>query len=167
MKKLLAIYAAAAALFISCEKPEESNDSGSDADAPVTEAPLIGKYTYDGKEYPVYTAVYSEDESNIMIVISPLQGDTALSTYAMIGIKSSHEGKTIDVAASWHNDDYYFRYEDPLKYYSEYRKLTSGSIMVKRHNNDGDTFDVIVDVILPDGVGFNFEYSGPIASATP
>ena len=58
------------------------------------------------------------------------------------------------------------RYEDPIKYYSEYRKLKEGTICIKRLGGSEDTFDIKADVTLPDGVDFRFEYHGKIASAT-
>jgi hypothetical protein len=167
MKQLAYLISVLAILITSCQKPEDQNQHQPDPEPQEKPVPKpIGTYKYDGKEYPVYTALYSHDSSNILIIVSPLQSAETLTTYAMIGINASHEGKVIDIETSWHNDDYYFRYEDPIKYYSEFRKLTSGTILIKRHGNNADTFDVKADVTLPDGVEFSFEYSGPITSAT-
>ena len=54
---------------------------------------------------------------------------------------------------------YYFIYEDPVMYYSVYRKLLSGTMMIDR---TGDVFDINVSVVLPDGKDFSFEYHGQI-----
>ena len=62
----------------------------------------------------------------------------------------------IDVDKAWHNDDYYFIYEDPIMYYSQYRHLQSGKIMVKSLGEGN--FQVRVDIVLPDGKTFRFEY---------
>jgi hypothetical protein len=57
---------------------------------------------------------------------------------------------------AWHNDDYYFIYEDPLMYYSQYRHLQSGVIMVEK--KDDGTYKVLADIVLPDGKTFKFEH---------
>ena len=46
-----------------------------------------------------------------------------------------------------------------MKYYSQYRKLQEGTICI---NREGDTFEVTADIVLPDGVEFQFEYEGPL-----
>ena len=144
-----------------CQKQENENN------LPEENGPeQIATYIYNGKEYPVFTAVGSADENTITVVISPLQPDEDISTYALIGINSTLEGQVIDVENAWNNDDYYFRYEDPVKYYSEYRKLQSGTIYIKRTGNSQEVYDVKADIILPDGTDFKFEFNGKIASAT-
>jgi hypothetical protein len=62
----------------------------------------------------------------------------------------------IDVEMAWHNDDYYFIYEDPLMYYSQYRHLQSGAIMIEKNAEGGYT--VLADIVLPDGKTFKFEH---------
>ena len=129
------------------EKPEQEQ--------PSVEPPICS-YEYDGKEYPVYSIAFSADESQIFIKISPFKENEQQTTYAVIGINAALEGMEVDVDKAWHNDDYYFIYEDPLMYYSQYRHLQSGKIMVK---NLGDGyFHILADVILPDGKTFRFEY---------
>lgn len=156
MKKILYIILAATMALASCGKM----GNGEEGQA----AESIGTYIFDGEEFPVHTAVYASNDVSLMIRISPLDQDTEQTTYAVIGIHSSLEGETIDVGTAWNNDDYYFQYEDPVRYYSVYRKLKSGSIMIDRKGND--IFDVKADIVLPDGTDFSFEYLGPIASAT-
>ncbi len=119
----------------------------------------IATYFYEGEEYPVHTAVYAENTTSIMVRISPMMPYEDQSTYAVIGIHASLEGTEIDVDRAWNNDDYYFIYEDPVKYYSQYRKLQEGTISISR---EGDTFEVTADIVLPDGVTFQFEYEGPL-----
>lgn len=144
-----------------CQKQENENN------LPEENGPEpIGTYIYNSKEYPVFTAVGSADENTITVVISPLQPDEDISTYALIGINSTLEGQVIDVENAWNNDDYYFRYEDPVKYYSEYRKLQSGTIYIKRTGNSQEVYDIKADIKLPDGTDFKFEFNGKIASAT-
>ena len=104
---------------------------------------------------------------SIMIRISPLLKPIEdQTTYIVMGINAALEGETINVGTAWNNDDYYFQYEDPVYYYSVYRKLQSGTIRIERSGSSKDTFDISVDVVLPDGTDFSFEYQGQIASAT-
>ena len=127
----------------------------------------IGTYVFDGEEFPVHTAVYASNDVSIMIRISPLLKPIEdQTTYIVMGINTALEGETIDVGTAWNNDDYYFLYEDPVYYYSVYRKLQSGTIRIERSGASKDTFDISVDVVLPDGTDFSFEYQGQIASAT-
>ena len=139
-----------------CEKPSVPQEPDTpQQEQPVVEPPIC-TYEYDGKEYPVYSVAWSADESQIMVKISPFKEDQPQTTYAVIGINSALAGVEIDVDMAWHNDDYYFIYEDPLMYYSQYRHLQSGVIMVEK-NADG-TYKVIADVVLPDGKTFKFEH---------
>ena len=159
-QKVRHIIMAAAALIAlhACEKTETPQVQGppqQEEQQPVVEPPIC-TYEYDGKEYPVYSVAWSDDESQIMIKISPFKEDQPQTTYAVIGINSALAGVEIDVDMAWHNDDYYFIYEDPLMYYSQYRHLQSGVIMVEKCA-DG-TYKVLADIVLPDGKTFKFEY---------
>ena len=152
MKRYMIMAAICLAAAVACNKqpiPEEG--------IPATEP--IATYFYDGEEYPVHTAVYAENAASIMVRISPMMPEEDQTTYAVIGIHASLEGNEIDVDRAWNNDDYYFIYEDPVKYYSQYRKLQEGTISISRV---GDTFEVTADIVLPDGVTFQFEYEGPL-----
>lgn len=155
--RMIAAFTVAIAT-VSCDKNHDTTQKTEDI-----KAEKLCTYIYDGKEYPVYTAEYAENTVSLIIKISPLEKEQSNTTYAAIGINTSLEGYDIDVEKAWNNDDYYFIYEDPVRYYSQYRKLKSGTIYIKK---SGEHFDVHVDVILPDGTDFQFEYSGTIASAT-
>lgn len=143
-------------MFTSCEK----DGTGSIAEDPQK----IGTYTFNGEEYPVNSMTEVADENVIAIMISPQKDVEKKSTYAVIGINAALEGKEIDIEKAWHNDDYYFIYEDPLRYYSQYRKLTSGTLTIRR---SGDRLTVSADLILPDGTDFQFHCSGKTASSRP
>ena len=153
------IMAAAAFMALcACEKPETPQGQDPprhEEQQPVVEPPIC-TFEYDGKEYPVYSVVWSADESQIMVKISPFKEDQPQTTYAVIGINSALAGVEIDVDMAWHNDDYYFIYEDPLMYYSQYRHLQSGVIIVEK-NAEG-VYKVLADIVLPDGKTFKFEY---------
>lgn len=116
-----------------------------------------GVYLYDGQEYPVYSIFCVADSDQIYFKISPIEDPQSQTTYAVIGINAVLEGMEIDVARAWHNDDYYFIYEDPVMYYSQYRKLTSGTIFIKRHGDLPEEYQVFADIVLPDGKKFHFE----------
>ena len=153
-----AFWAIALIALYSCEKPETpqvQDPPQQEEQTPVVE-PSICTYEYGGKEYPVYSVVWSADESQIMVKISPFKEDQPQTTYAVIGINSALAGVEIDVDMAWHNDDYYFIYEDPLMYYSQYRHLQSGVIMVEKNAEVG--YKVLADIVLPDGKTFKFEY---------
>lgn len=156
MKKLFKILLTASLAFlaIACEKPEPPQPPQDD---PVEVEPPICTYEYDGKEYPVYSVTFVEDDTQMLLKISPIKEEEKQTTYAVIGINSSLEGVEIDVAKAWHNDDYYFIYEDPVMYYSQYRQLVSGTIMLMKTSTDG--YRVVADVVLPDGKTFKFEHN--------
>lgn len=159
MKKILYTILAVTMALASCRKME--NGEGGQAAEP------IGTYVFDGEEFPVHTAVYASNDVSIMIRISPLLKPIEdQTTYIVMGINTALEGETIDVGTAWNNDDYYFLYEDPVYYYSVYRKLQSGTVRIERSGASKETFDISVDVVLPDGTDFSFEYQGQIASAT-
>ena len=159
MKQSINILLAAAIAFIAavgCEKPETPV-----VDDPQVEVPeqkeALGYFNYDGKDIPVYSISATADEYQIFFKISPIEDVDRQTTYAIVGINAALEGVEIDVAHAWHNDDYYFIYEDPLMYYSQYRKLSSGTIFIMLHGNHPENYEIFVDVVLPDGKKFHFE----------
>lgn len=140
---------------VGCEKPQAPP-----ADDPVEEAPEVfslGVYSYDGHEFPVKSISCAADGSQVYFKISPIADDGKQTTYAVFGVNASLEGVEVDVSRAWHNDDYYFIYEDPLMYYSQYRKLTSGTIFIMRHGDQPEDYEIFVDIVLPDGKKFHFE----------
>ena len=157
MNKLYNLLMAALMLIMTvsaCEKPEPPQTDEPTVEKPMVEAPL-GTYVYDGTEYPVHSVVELSSDSQILICISPFKKNEKQTTYAVIGINASLEGMEIDVDMAWHNDDYYFVYEDPVVYYSQYRQLQSGTMMIRKV---GESVEVKADLILPDGKKFTFEY---------
>ena len=151
--KYLITALSALTVLLACEKPEDSNTQ--DTTEQEQEEQRIGTYKYDGKEYPVYSLSVSADESQIFVRISPFKEGEKQTTYAILGINASLKGTLIDVENAWHNDDYYFVYEDPVVYYSQYRQLQSGTMMIRKV---GESVEVKADLILPDGKKFTFEY---------
>lgn len=160
MKPLINIIPALAIVFIAavgCEKPEVPV-----VDEPQVEVPeqkeALGYFNYDGKDIPIYSISAVADDTQIFVKISPIEDNESQTTYAVVGINASLEGTEIDVADAWHNDDYYFIYEDPVMYYSQYRKLISGTIFISRHGDQPEDYEIFVDVVLPDRKNFHFEY---------
>lgn len=153
--KLFAMAVLVLTAVSACQKPETPPVSDDPQDDQQTVEQLLGTYKYDGKEYPVYSLAVSADESQIIVKISPFKEGENQTTYAVVGINTALQGTVIDVEKAWHNDDYYFIYEDPLVYYSQYRQLQSGTIMIKAV---GKSVEVKADLILPDGKKFAFEY---------
>lgn len=151
--KYLITALSALTVLLACEKPEDSHTQ--DTTVQEQEEQRIGTYKYDGKEYPVYSLSVSADESQIFVRISPFKEGEKQTTYAILGINASLKGTLIDVENAWHNDDYYFVYEDPVVYYSQYRQLQSGTMMIRKV---GESVEVKADLILPDGKKFTFEY---------
>lgn len=159
MKKYSSVLTAAAFVLLilsGCEK-NRIQDSPQQDDLPAEDP--ICTYTYGTEEYPVYSITSADNDSQIVVKISPIGDEEKQTTYAVIGIHSSLEGKSIDVEKAWNNDDYYFTYETPVMYYSQYRKLQSGEIMIKRLSDD-DEYEIFADVVLPDGKIFKFEFKG-------
>lgn len=155
--KYLITALSALTVLLACEKPEDSHtqDTTEQEQEQEQEEQRIGTYKYDGKEYPVYSLSVSADESQIFVRISPFKEGEKQTTYAILGINASLKGTLIDVENAWHNDDYYFVYEDPVVYYSQYRQLQSGMMMIRKV---GESVEVKADLILPDGKKFTFEY---------
>lgn len=160
MKKfIILIYIVAfAPVFASCEKEEPQEQKPPQED--ITPIEPIGKYIYNGNEYPVHTAAYVADGNIIAVKISPLEKGRELTTYALIGIHADLAGSVIEVDKAWHNDDYFFTYEDPIMYYSQFRPLKSGTIEIIKNPAIKNLFYINVDLILPDGADFKFEYNG-------
>ena len=161
MKKsvnLLSAVIIALTVVSACEKQDKPSSSNPPQTGGTVSAPLC-TYIYDGKEYPVYSISSVDDGAHIMVRISPFKEGETQTTYAVIGISSDFEGVALDVGSPnvWSNDNYYFIYESPLMYYSQYRSLRSGTIMIRRLSGTG-SYKVLADVILPDGRDFKFEH---------
>lgn len=133
---------------------------------PVNPAKVLGTYTFNDTNYEVLLARYAETETNYTFVFSPLDRTTSVSTYASIGVKKYFDGTELNVLDVFHNDDYSFIYEDPIYFYSEYRKPQGGTILVKR-NGTGNNFTVKVDIVLADGKIFKIDFKGDLTPPAP
>lgn len=152
MRRFFKVLLLASLVLAACEKSEPQEVPS--PEAPAAEDP-IGTYEYDGKEYPIYSVSYAEDDTQMYVRVSPFKEGEKQTTYAVVGINVALEGAEIDVAKAWHNDDYYFIYEDPIMYYSQYRHLQSGTIMMRREAPG--SIRVSADLLLPDGKTFRLD----------
>jgi len=132
---------------VSCEKDEI-----------VTIYP-IGVYEYDGVECEIVDGRFVEDDVAYYFAFSP-QLASSRNTMLYIGLAKYFGEQTVNIETIYHNDDYYFSYEDPVHFYSQYRSLKSGTMRVKYLGND--EFEVMADVVLPDGKPFVLDFSGKL-----
>ena len=117
-------------------------------------------YYYFGDEKVPVESYTTADGVQFMLKITPSTDDImSVKTYAIIGVHTALLGERLDVERRFHNDDYIFVYEDPVCYYSNYRPLQSGTIMMSR-SADGKMVDVEADVILYDGTPFRYSAKG-------
>lgn len=137
------------ALFL----PACSTDNGQPESYPV-----LGTYELDGQEYEIISTRYSNDGSYIMFAFTPLPPYAEMTTYVAFGIRTYWLDSEVNVHDVSHNDDYIFVYEDPIRYYSQYRRPVDGTFFVgsNRENN----YTVRIDFTLPDGLPFRMDYTG-------
>ena len=69
------------------------------------------------------------------------------------------EGQVVDASTLYHNDQYVFIYEDPIYYYSQYKKVT-GTFYVQRNSETNVT--VKLNLRLHDGVRFKAEVTADL-----
>lgn len=134
--------------LVGCEQ-SESSDEG--------RTPLYGYY-YLGEESVEVKSIMTADGDQFLLKISPLEDALSATTYAIIGVNTNLLGKTLDVEYRFHNDDYIFVYEDPVRYFSHLRPLQSGEITINR--SDAGIVDIAVDVRLYDGTPFRYSAEG-------
>ena len=65
----------------------------------------------------------------------------------------------VDASSLYHNDQYVFIYEDPIYYYSQYKKVT-GTFYVQRNSETNVT--VKLNLRLHDGVRFKEEVTADL-----
>ena len=67
--------------------------------------------------------------------------------------------RVVDASSLYHNDQYVFIYEDPIYYYSQYKKVT-GTFYVQRNSETNVT--VKLNLRLHDGVRFKAEVTADL-----
>ena len=139
MKKILLKYLNLFALsglllaFVGCSDDNDSVTPGPD----VEEMPSIGTYSFRGEANKIVT------------------GDT----YFVFSLHLYWEGQVVDASSLYHNDQYVFIYEDPIYYYSQYKKVT-GTFYVQRNSETNVT--VKLNLRLHDGVRFKTEVTADL-----
>lgn len=141
-----------AAVF-SCSKTEQTGPDMQDEPAEV-----LGTYSFDGHDYDILSVRHTDDGSYLMFTFSPLPASEEMSTYAAFGIRLYWLDKEVDIQDVNHNDDYVFVYEDPVRYYSQYRRPAGGRFYVKK-NRTGN-YTVNVELTLADGTPFMMDFTG-------
>lgn len=127
------------------------------------EAEAIGTYRFGDRTYDIMSGSYVEDDYQYIFSFSPLETGLPRTTYFIFGIKKYFCGKEVSVGRMYHNEDYIFIYEDPVWFYSQYRKLQEGTVTV-RDNGDGG-FTVKGDFLLNDGRPFSIDFEGSLPYA--
>lgn len=130
--------------------------------APEPTHPLLGTYTFGTTEYPIYNAGCAIDDTYCTFRFSPLK-EGPLSTTVLFQLVKVYVGETQQVERLYHNDDYRLVYEDPAHYYSYYRALKGGTVLVEPHPAKGENYFVVrLDVRLADGTPLKLEYEGDL-----
>lgn len=130
--------------------------------APEPTYPLLGTYTVGGTEYPIYNAGCYVDDTYCTFRFSPLK-EGPLTTSILFQLAKVYVGETQNVDRIYHNDDYRLVYEDPARYYSYYRALQGGTILVEPRPTEGEYYFVVrLDVRLADGTPLKLECEGDL-----
>lgn len=147
------LAASAAVGIVACEKDSQPEPT------PEPQPEAIGSYTFGTTEYDVRFASVYDNGDSYSFVFSPLSA-RPLTTYVGIALRNYFAGAPVDVAKLYHNDDYSFVYEDPLRFYSQQYALQEGTMLIKKNSDDNYTLDI--DVKLADGTPFKMQFTGEI-----
>ena len=133
--------------FAGCSDDKDNDPVNPGPD--VEELPSIGGY---------FTCIFSPEKIQ----------DGKTSTYFLFSLGMYWEGQVVDASTLYQNDQYFFIYEDPFYYYSQYKRVT-GTFYVKRNNDENVT--VKLNLRLHDGVRFKAEVTAdlmkPSGEGTP
>lgn len=132
-------------------------------DEPAPAPTVLGTYRLDGVSYDILSVRSSNDGSYLMFSFSPLAASAPMTTYVAFGIRLYWLGSEVDISTVSHNDDYIFIYEDPVHYYSQYRRPLEGTYFVGE--NGENNYTVCIRFTLPDGKPFEMDFTGdfPVA----
>lgn len=154
---------------VSCERrlpdvnpggPDSPDDSSAVTPADTLES--LGTYVFGADTCDIHVLRLEENESYVYLFISPLAPGGELSTYAVFGLRrywcDGEEHDVNDVLNPLdHNDDYYFVYEDPVYFYSQYRAFQEGT--VRMSVSEDWMVRLSLEVLLIDGTPFSIEIS--------
>ncbi len=152
-------------LILAAAACSDDGDSQQPAAGPQPgEETLLGTYEFDGAEYPIRYACFTDDGNYTAFVFSPLK-ERPLTTNLTFSLENSFLGKECEVGALglYHNDDYFLIYEDPVHYYSHYRELKGGTVFVERNKEQGENFFTVrLDVQLNDLTPLKLDFTGEL-----
>lgn len=127
-----------------------TNDDGG-----VQPSSKFGTLHFGEEQIPVNFVQVSDSGDVLLVVLSPKEDSSKLTTNAIIGVKKELLGVEVDVEYMYCNDDYYCVYEDPQCYYAPFRPLKSGTILMQQN---GKSVRVEVDVVLYDGTPMRYSH---------
>lgn len=130
----------------------DNDDTATDIEPNANDS--YGAFWYDDMEFPVSQMQVLDEGFVAVMLVADNGSDAASSTYCVVGVHPQFEGVEMDVATHYHNDDYYFVFEDTVSLYSNYHPLQSGTIYLRRVADGG--VDILVDVVLADGKTFRY-----------
>ena len=137
--------------FAGCSDDKDNDPVNPGPD--VEELPSIGTYSFRGEANRIVSGEATMDGGYFTCIFS-------LGMY--------WEGQVVDASTLYQNDQYFFIYEDPFYYYSQYKRVT-GTFYVKRNNDENVT--VKLNLRLHDGVRFKAEVTAdlmkPSGEGTP
>ena len=140
--------------FAGCSDDKDNDPVNPGPD--VEELPSIGTYSFRG------------EANRIVSGEATIDGGYFTSTYFLFSLGMYWEGQVVDASTLYQNDQYFFIYEDPFYYYSQYKRVT-GTFYVKRNNDENVT--VKLNLRLHDGVRFKAEVTAdlmkPSGGGTP
>lgn len=152
IKNLIRVSAFALCALLGAAACDDDNDD-------VRGGEAIGTYSFDGKEYPIHQGYCERNGGYVTFVFSPLtKTDGQLTSYFYFALADVFTEGTQQLDRLYHNDDYVFVYEDPVHYYSRYRRPKGGTVFVS--NPEGDRYRVTLDITLPDGKPFYCDFEG-------
>lgn len=115
----------------------------------------FGTLHFGEEQIPVNFVQVSDSGDVLLVVLSPKEEASKLTTNAIIGVKKELLGTAVDVEYKYCNDDYFCVYEDPQCYYAPFRPLQSGTITMEMV---GNSLSVEADVVLFDGTPLRYSY---------
>ena len=153
--------------FAGCSDDKDNDPVNPGPD--VEELPSIGTYLFRGEANRIVSGEATIDGGYFTCIFSPEKiQDGKTSTYFLFSLGMYWEGQVVDASTLYQNDQYFFIYEDPFYYYSQYKRVT-GTFYVKRNNDENVT--VKLNLRLHDGVRFKAEVTAdlmkPSGGGTP
>lgn len=142
-----------------CQKPDQiikTIDIHKDVIVDVT-IPTIGSYSFNGKEYPFYTALSSEGEDWVDFTFAR-EPKAPYKSVFYFAISREYLGREIDINTLYKRVDYRLIFETPSVYYAEYYAPRKGTIKIVPMGYD--EYEIDINLELADGKPFSLHYQG-------